>query len=267
MGLHPYLQPGEFIPFAHRGGSLEAPENTMAAFQAAVDLGFKYIETDVIVTRDNSLVCFHDLDLARLTGQPGLSTDLTREDLRGVKVKGSHPVPYLEELLSTWPDIHINIEPKNDRAVVPLIETIRRLGAQDRVCLGTFPAARLKQIRRLGGDWLCTALGQSDVVKLVLAGYKMPFFRIDGHCAQMPARFQGRNIITKGLLRAAEARGVKVHAWTINDEDEMERLIDVGVHGIMTDRPSLLKKVMERRGMWPDGAGDQALREETPEKA
>lgn len=264
MGLHPYLQPDEFIAFAHRGGSLEAPENTMAAFQAAVDMGYRYIETDVVVTRDDTLVCFHDLDLARLTGQQGLSTDLIREDLKGLKVKGSEPIPRLEELLTTWPEVRFNIEPKHDRAVVPLIETIKRLGAHDRVCLGTFPAQRLSQIRRHGGNWLCTALGQSDVIKLVLAGFRLPFCRFDGHCAQMPARFQGRNIITRGLLRVAEARGIKVHAWTINDEDEMERLLDLGVHGIMTDRPSLLKKVLQRRGMWPAEIAPEGV---TPESA
>lgn len=250
MGLHPYLQPDEFIAFAHRGGSLEAPENTMAAFQAAIDMGYQYIETDVIVTRDDTLVCFHDLELSRLTGLKGLSTELTRDELRKVKVQGQQPVPLLEELLTTWPDLRINIEPKNDRAVVPLIETIRRLGAQERVCLGTFPNARLRQIRRLGGDWLCTALGQSEVIKLLLAGYRLPLLGMNGHCAQIPSQFHGRNLITKRLLQAAEDRGIKVHAWTINDEDEMERLLDLGVHGIMTDRPSLLKSVLQRRGQW-----------------
>lgn len=250
MGLHPFLQPDRFIAFAHRGGSLEAPENTMAAFQQAIDLGYSYIETDAIVTKDDSLLCFHDMDLSRLTGRDGDATDLSKGDLSQVRVNGKEPIPLLEEVLTTWPDVCFNIEPKNDRAVVPLIETVRRLGAQDRVCIGTFPAKRLQQIRRLGGDWLCTALGQKDVIKLVFAGFHVPMFGVRGHCAQMPARFHGRNIITKGLITAAEKRGIRVHAWTINDKSEIERLLDVGVHGIMSDRPSLLAGVLRERGIW-----------------
>jgi glycerophosphoryl diester phosphodiesterase len=250
LSLHPFLEPDEFIAFAHRGGAQEAPENTMAAFQKVVDLGYRYIETDAIVTRDDTLLCFHDLDLQRLTGRDGVSTDLQKADLKDIQVHEAEPIPLLEDVLAAWPNVRFNIEPKNDRAVVPLIEAIKRVGAQDRVCLGTFPKSRLDQIRRLGGDWLCTAFGHADVIKLLLAGYWLPIFRIDGNCAQVPSHFQGRRLITKRFIRAAERRGFRVHAWTINEASEMERLLDLGVHGIMTDRPKVLRDILKSRGIW-----------------
>jgi glycerophosphoryl diester phosphodiesterase len=106
------------IPFAHRGGAGEWPENTMPAFEGAVRLGYRYVETDVHVTSDGALLAFHDDVLDRVTDHEGDIAKLPWEVVRTARVGGREPIPLLEELLGTFPDLHVNIDPKHDAAVV-----------------------------------------------------------------------------------------------------------------------------------------------------
>src|SRR5690606_32232502 len=136
----PFLDwPGP-IPFAHAGAhSPGGPgENTMAAFQAAVDQGYRYLETDTHATADGVLVTFHDADLDRLTDSSGVVGDLTYADIRAARVRERDEIPLLEDVLTTWPEVRVNIDPKHDAAVEPLVELIRRTGTLDRVCIGSF---------------------------------------------------------------------------------------------------------------------------------
>ena len=121
---HPFLKHNLPIAFAHRGGASDAPENTMPAFQRAIDLGYIYIETDVHATKDGVLLAFHDDDLSRTCGRPGLISELNYEDVKDARVNGTEPIPLLEELITTWPSAHINIDCKSDQALKPLTERI-----------------------------------------------------------------------------------------------------------------------------------------------
>lgn len=251
---HPYLDHPGPIPFAHRGGGLEAPENSLAAFARAIDLGYRYIETDVQVTGDGRLIVFHDPVLDRLTDGLGRIGDLPWSAVSQARVGGREPIPLLDQVLETWPDLRLNIDPKSDAAALALVDALRRHGALDRVCVGSFSGTRLARLRRSLGDNLCSSAGPWEVAQVWAAGHGLPFPTRQGpDCLQVPVRHKGLTVVTPGLIRAAHARGLSVHVWTVDEAAEMDRLLDMDVDGIITDRPTLLREVMMRRGQWPNG--------------
>jgi glycerophosphoryl diester phosphodiesterase len=240
------------IPFAHRGGAGEWPENTMPAFESAVRLGYRYVETDVHVTADGVLLAFHDDVLDRVTDRSGIIAELPWSEVQKAKVNGREPIPRLEDLLGGFPDLRVNIDPKHDAAVAPLIEVIEKTSALDRVCVGSFSDCRVSTMRKALGPTLCTALGPNGVRRLVVAAHGVPAGRFTNPCAQVPVKQGSVTIVNDRFLKAAHRRGIAVHVWTIDEASEMERLLDMGVNGIMTDRPALLRSVLERRGQWID---------------
>lgn len=257
------------IPFAHRGGSDEAPENTLPAFEAAVALGYRYLETDVHLTADGALVAFHDETLDRVTDSRGhianLSLDRIREADAGYwftpDFGETYPfrgqgvvVPMLEEILMRWPDVRVNIEPKSDVAVGPLMALLHRLDVLDRVCIGSFSDRRLLRARALAKGKVCTSMGRNAVAMgWVLARFgRLP--RMDADCVQMPLQWRDLRVVTESFIRAAHRSGLPVHVWTVNREDEMRELLDLGVDGIMTDRPRMLRDVLSQRGQWRGAA-------------
>ncbi|HZM31176.1 MAG TPA: glycerophosphodiester phosphodiesterase [Acidimicrobiales bacterium] len=252
MASFPFLDwPGP-LAFAHQGAHAEGGpgENTMAAFEAAVALGYRYLETDAHVTADGVLVAFHDDHLDRLTDRAGVIGDLPWAEVGAARVRGGEGVPLLEDLLTAWPDVRINIDPKHDAAVDPLVELIRRTGTLDRVCFGAFSDKRLSRIQAGLGPGACTSMGPRQVARLVAAARRLPAGSFTAACVQVPTR-QGRiPLVTPRFLAAAHARDLPVHVWTINDAADMHRLLDMGVDGIMTDRTDVLKKVLVERGSW-----------------
>jgi glycerophosphoryl diester phosphodiesterase len=168
------------------------------------------------------------------------------------RVDGLEPIPRLDDLLDAWPDLRINIDPKHDSAVDALAEVLSRTGAVERVCIGSFSDRRIARLRHLLGPRLCTSLGPRAVARLEGAGLHVPVGTIEGGCVQVPPT-QGRiALVTERFVRTAHGRGLAVHVWTIDEPDEMRRLLDLGVDGIMTDRPGVLKDVLVERGQWFD---------------
>ncbi len=244
-----YLDHPGPIAFAHRGGACDWPENTMRAFANAVDLGYRYVETDVHVTADGAVVAFHDDSLDRLTDQQGRIADLEWATVRTARI-GGEPIPLLEDLLATWPELRVNIDAKHDAVVRPLLYVIDRMGAHDRVCIASFSDRRLVGVRRLSRGRICTAAGPRTIARLRMAGYGAPTGAIAAACTQVPLNYGRVRVVDARFVAAAHRRGIPVHVWTIDDAGEMERLLDLGVDGIMTDRPLVLKEVLERRGQW-----------------
>ncbi len=222
----------------------------MAAFAAAIDLGYRYVETDVHATRDGVLVAFHDEGLQRLSGRPESIADLSWRDLDTVRVGGGHAIPRFEELLEAWPDLRIAVDPKHDQATLPLIEILQHAAAIDRVCVGSFSGRRLATARRLAGPRLCTGLSPKEVGQLQAASVGLPMRLKAGACAQIPPTAKGVPLVHKRFVDTAHAQGIAVHVWTIDDADEMRHLLDIGVDGIMTDRPTVLRDVLVGRGTW-----------------
>jgi glycerophosphoryl diester phosphodiesterase len=245
----PFLDHPGPIPFAHRGGAGDWPENTMPAFEGAVALGYSYVETDVHATADGVLLAFHDDRLDRVTDSSGVVSELPYRMVRDALVEGREPIPLLADIRAAWPNLRVNIDPKSDAAVEPLVEVLQRSAAVDRVCVGSFSDRRIARLRSTLGDGLCTALGPKGVARLRAASFGWPH-RPRADCAQVPVRQGNLTIVDERFVRTAHRHGVAVHVWTIDDPLEMDRLLDLGVDGIMTDRPSLLKGVLSRRGQW-----------------
>lgn len=246
----PYLDHPGPLAFAHRGGAGDWPENTMAAFEHAVGLGYRYVETDVHVTSDGVLLAFHDDHLDRVTDRVGEIAALPWSEVARARVDGRAPIPRLDELLGTFPELRVNIDPKHDTSVDPLVEVIRRCGALDRVCVGSFSDRRLRRIRRRLGPRLCTSGGPAEVARLRLDGRTGRVHRRPFACVQVPVRFRRTTLVDAAFVRAAHRAGLQVHVWTIDDADEMRRLLDLGVDGLMTDRPAVLRDVLARRAQW-----------------
>jgi glycerophosphoryl diester phosphodiesterase len=242
--------------FVHRGWHYEdmaGMENSLSAFRRAVDEGYRYLETDVHATSDGVVVVQHDPLLDRTTDSTGAVARLPWQVVRTAKIGGREPVSRLEDVLEELPDALWNIDVKTERAIEPLVQTLRRTNAFGRVCVASFSEARLERVRRHAGDGLLTSMGTKASARLWAAGRLPRFVRARrGHqrIAQVPAR-QGRlTVVDKRLIAAARRRGIEVHVWTIDEPNQMNELIDLGVDGIMTDRPGVLREVLRTRGLW-----------------
>jgi glycerophosphoryl diester phosphodiesterase len=248
---HPYLDHPGPLPFAHRGGAADGLENTAAAFRRAVDLGYRYIETDVHATADGRLVAFHDATLDRATDAGGRIADLPWSDVRHARVAGSEPVPLFEELLESFPDVRWNVDVKAEPALLPLLELLDRTDAWHRVCVGSFSEARAARAQRLAGPRLATSFGTRGVAALRLSSFGAPAgVRRSAVCAQVPEMHAGIRVVDHRFVRAAHARGLQVHVWTVNDADRMAALLDLGVDGIISDHIETLREVLKDRGAW-----------------
>ena len=244
-----YLENHKFIAFSHRGGALENDENTLSAFQKSVELGYQYIETDVQNTKDDNLVIFHDNDLKRLVNQNINIADITYDDLKKIKIFNNQSIPLLKDVIEEFRYIKFNIDPKSDRAAVLLNSILKERKDLERFCVGSFFQHRVNLFRNSFSNKVTTSMSKQEVIKLFFNQY-LHLFKQATPCIQVPVSFKGITIITKKLINFIHTQNKKIHVWTIDDQTEMQRLIDLGVDGIMTDRPSILKNVLIKNNLW-----------------
>lgn len=264
--LLPYFIPpsallscGGPLGLSHRGFSPDGLENTMAAFEAAVDLGFGYLETDVRTTSDGVLMAFHDETLDRVTDASGPISARSLRELREVRVGGTEPIPTLEEVLVRWPDVRLNVDIKDTAGAAALAALIEKHQAHDRVLVTSFSdRRRLDCLRRLSRP-AATSAGSAGTAALLLlsplglAGLVARLGRF--RCVQVPVSFHGIPVVRPVFLRRCHKAGIQVHVWTVNTRPLMEGLLDMGVDGLVSDRADLLSEVLSVRGAWPQGAG------------
>jgi glycerophosphoryl diester phosphodiesterase len=245
--LHPYLQVSRPFVLAHRGLATSAPENSMAAFAAAVDLGVTHLETDVHATADGELVVFHDATLERLTDLWGPVGAVPWAVLRRARLGDGERVPRLGDVLDAWPHIRINVDLKSSGAVRPFVELIRSRGALDRVCVASFsdrrrrdavrsltPCGRVASSLGLRGSLTAVALASSGAPARMLRA------AIQGAVAlQLPDVGRSRRVLTRRLLDAVHAAEAQVHVWTVDDPGRMRELVGLGVDAIVTNRADL----------------------------
>ncbi len=255
---HPYLSAG-FAALAHRGGwvtPVDAPrENSAYAFGRAVALGYRYLETDVWATADGELVAFHDERLDRVTDGSGRIGDHAWHELAGVRIGGLDPLPRLVDLWEEFPSAFFNLDIKDPAAVAPLAREIDARGWAGRVCVGSFSDVRLAAFRRLAPGVATSASPRS--VALATHGFGLRGLSHDpGIALQIPVRDSRAplRLVRPDVVRLAHRTGRVVHVWTVNDEAEMHRLIDLGVDGLVSDDITTLKRVLLARGLW-EGEG------------
>ncbi|HZJ40351.1 MAG TPA: glycerophosphodiester phosphodiesterase [Demequina sp.] len=254
MSSHPYFDTdGAFAALAHRGFSLDGLENSMVAFQAAVDMGYRYVETDAHGTIDGVAVALHDESLDRTTDGTGEVADLPWARVKLARIGGKEPVPMLEDILGTWPELRVNIDVKAESGIVPVADAIEKTKAHDRVCIASFSSARrdatvarlTRRVATSAGTREAAAFFLGGMVRANLAG---ALRSVDA--LQIPASMGPIPLLTERHVRAAHAAGKLVHVWTINDPQRMAQLIDLGVDGVVSDRADLLKDVLVAQGRW-----------------
>lgn len=254
-----YLDSPTPLAFAHRGGSEVADnlgiENSLAAFTHAYALGYRYLETDVRCSSDGVVYAFHDEALTRMTGNPGTFVALTSADVDSERLGGRESIPTLSALYEAFPDVRFNIDVKSDDAVDATCAEIEAYGAVARTCLASFEHSRLTRIRRrLPAVATSGSTREVALVKFVPAFLLRIWGGPKGICLQVPVSHRGIRLVTRRFIRRAHALGQQVHIWTINDAAEINRLLDLGVDGIITDRTDVLKDVLVARGSWTGAA-------------
>ena len=243
MSIHPYLDvPGVAIS-AHRGGSIEAPENTIESFEYSIELGSSYIETDVQLSSNGIPYIFHDDDLKRLFGKNIIFNSLHSDEIDELILFDKYKIPTLESTLQKFPDTLFQIDVKTDEVVLPTMEVIKKTNSTDKVCIASFSSKRLKQVHKLYPE-ICLSMGPFEVMKLLLSSFGLYRNKVPGNCLQIPIYQYGIKLVTKRFIDYIHSIGLKIHVWTINDEDTMQKLIDLGVDGIITDRPKALKDLL-----------------------
>lgn len=251
------------IPIAHRGSRLLWPENTAVAFQGAYDLGFRHFETDLHLTADGVLVCFHDVTVDRTTDGTG---DVSAQTIAQIQTldaghrhaeAGSFPfrgeglvVPTLEEVLETFPDVSLVVDMKASGLAEPLAQLVNRLDVGDRLIVGSFSDERLDVFRDLTNGQVPTSTGPVAARMWLLSSRVGRGGGGDADALQVPTQLRGVRVVDERLVRAAHDAELQVHVWTVNDPDEMIRLLDLGVDGLITDRPDVLKEVLVGRDEW-----------------
>ena len=246
-----------FAAMAHRGGGLWQPnlgkENTLAAFRQAVSIGYRYVETDLQATVDGRLVCMHDDTLERTASAPGRVCDHTAAELSKLTVNGE-PIPFFDEVVAALPGVMFNVDLKTENAVVPLAAAIEELKLADRILVDSFSQRRISRFRSLTAGRVPTAMAQPGVVWTRFVPVLSTVVSSPAVAVQVPATHcfgpVTLPVVTEQFVARVHRLGKVVHVWTINDPSEMERLIDLGVDGIITDRPDLLKEVLVGRNLW-----------------
>lgn len=237
---------------AHRGWTGSgAVENTLGAFLAAWDLGVTHLETDVHVTADGACVLWHDADLRRLTGRPGRVRDATLAELRALDLGSGARVATLAELLDALPGARVNVDVKGRDAPAAVARAIHAAGAVDRVLVTSFSGRR----RRLAVSLLPGVATSADAGRLVLAvvGARLglaPVVRLALRgldAVQMPCRVLGIRTVSPAMVGRLARAVREVHVWTVDDPDEAVRLVEAGVHGVVTDRPDLVLAAFDGR--------------------
>lgn len=251
--------------FAHRGASGEAPENTLVAFQRAVELGMIYAELDVHASRDGVVVVSHDATLERTTNGCGHIREFSHAELRRFDA-GYHfssdsgetfpfrdtevTIPSLIEVLQNFPILHLTIEIKQtDPSIEELvIAAVRSCGREKQVVLASEHDAVLARVRALAPE-IASSSSYGEVLEFIqrVTTNQLSDYRPPGHALQIPPEFQGIPLVTSHTVTAAHALGCEVHVWTIDEHEEMDRLLDLNVDGIMSNFPGRLLEVVGKR--------------------
>jgi glycerophosphoryl diester phosphodiesterase len=254
----PFLDADPPVLFAHRGGGQLWPENTLAAFEESLALGVRFLETDVRETRDGVLVAHHDERVDRTTNGSGRIQDMRYAELLRLDAayhftrdgqtfpcrgKGL-TIPTLLEVfgLSSGARLNVEIKPPGRRVVRRLWELIDNHGFYDRILVAAENDQQVRRFRRVSGGRVATSSGRRETLRFWAASrlgverlLPLPFDAL-----QVPTTFKGLTVVDRKLIGAAHRSGIQVHVWTIDEPPEMRRLLNLGVDGLMSDRPDRL---------------------------
>ena len=240
------LRKHNFLPIAHRGGNTDFAENTTAAFERAKELGYRCIELDVQLSRDGVVYVYHDSNFKRLLHLDKKFSDTSSREIDTFLINGKYKIPRLENIFKLFPDLTFNIDAKSWDVAEPLAEVIRTSHSLSRVHIASFSDRRVRYLSKLLNDKVKTVAGLSQVIKFVLGFLTGIMFKFSADFIQVPESKFGINLVSARSIKYARMIGISIHVWTINEEEKMRSLIDLGVDGIMTDHCKKLKDVLEK---------------------
>ena len=226
---------------AHRGASADAPENTLAAFELAVEQGADVIEADVRQSADGALLILHDATVDRTTTGTGALAEMTSTEARGLDAGGGERIPRLREVFEVARDrVRINIDLKEVEATEPAVAAIREAGLLDQVTFISF----IPEV----WDLLDQLSPQSPVVHLVESAASLAGIAMGEAGTQSVATGVGMpyGLVSSEMVERMHRHGFGVFAWTVDDEAEMRRVIEAGVNGVVTNRPAALAEVLRQ---------------------
>ena len=235
----------------------------MEAFSGAVELGYRHLETDLHITSDGVLVCIHDDTVDRTTDGLGDVASFSFDELEALDAGHSHRgpdgyeyrgkgirVPRFEELVTSLPDASLVVDLKVDDSVGPLARMIEDLNLYDRLMVGSFSDQRLAEFRKETGGKVPVSTGPTLTRTWLLTSRVGRGGGGQAAALQVPTQIRGARIVDRRLVDTAHVHGLQVHVWTVNDHKDMEDLLALGVDGIITDRPDVLRDLLVSRGQW-----------------
>lgn len=250
------------VVVAHRGGAGLRPENTLTAFEHAVSLGADAIECDVHLSGDGEVVVIHDATVDRTTNGHGAVASLTAAQLGALDAAWAFEgppgqpmfrekgigVPRLADVFQRLPGTKVVIELKGDDPAIvpPVLDVIRSQGRQGDVILGGFSHRVLLAVRTQAAELVTSASSTEARAAVRRAWCGWPPRDTGCRLFQMPFHYRGRQILRRRLVQAVRRVAVPVHAWVVDDPDDMRLLLGWGVTGIITDRPDLARAVLAR---------------------
>ncbi len=240
------------LAIAHRGGAGLAQENSLVAFGLASALGLRYLETDIRVTRDGHLVCFHDETLERVTSATGPVRAKALRELRALRINGIAPIPTFDEALDAFPAQCFTVDLKDPAGIEPMVKSLQRKGVAERVCVAGAWDHWLRHVRR-EVPGVTTALGWRSLTALLSCastGFRPPRSLATGAFAHVPVKLGRVPIFVERLVAMSHDIGVRVVTWTVDEPVVIRRLLDAGADAIITDRPDVLREVLIQRGVW-----------------
>jgi glycerophosphoryl diester phosphodiesterase len=236
---------------AHRGFPSGHAENTIGAFRAAVEVGADILETDVHLSKDGQVIVAHDFDLSRVAGLPGLVSEYTASELAAIDLGFGQGFSTLVETLEAFPGAKFNIDVKVPEVVDPFVDVVSQMNVHDRVLVASFDeTSRSRAVSRLPGVVSSATSGH------IIEGRLRSWLGLSGatwamppeiRAIQVPPTHWGMALVTPSFVRMVHQKGLEVHVWTINEARDMERLLEMGVDGIVTDRADLAVKIVAKR--------------------
>ena len=233
-----------FVALSHRGNSNKHVENSFEAFKSVVDMGFEYIETDLRKTLDNEIVTFHDEDLNRLFNIDLKIENLTFAEIDKFFSEKNCNLLTLKEALLNFPETKFNIDLKSKDVIQESINIVKELEAFERVCFASFNSSHTDEVLT-DSPRAVVSMGMKDVAYFKFFNY----LRKDSKILQVPLNWKGLNILNSKLIKKAKDKDLFIHVWTINDRESIIKLIDMGVHGIVTDNPELIMEIMKEKNL------------------
>ncbi len=245
-----FFNKDKFLRFSHRGFAKDCDENTIRAFEKAQKIGFDLFELDVRSSKDNIVYVFHDKNFRRLIQKNYTISSLMSYQIEKISLKKGGKILKLEDLFKIIPKAKFNIDVKSNDTIKPFCNLIKKFKMEKRICVASFSDKRIKKIIKNLGSNTCHSMGTTRVVIFFISFILGFNYKCSSSYIQLPSHYFFLPLISKKIIKYAHNLNYELHLWTINNEEEMIKYIEMGVDGIMTDECEKLKNILINKKKW-----------------